>query len=113
MNFKVNETVQKLQGSYYTPKWIADFVARWIRAYHGNTVLEPSCGDGVFFQALADMTDYDLNILGFDTDKEAISQCKERHLSSLIHLDVKCENFLDWAIMNFKNEKPVLFDAVV
>ena len=113
MNFKDNESVQKLQGSYYTPKWIADFVARWIAGYGDNAILEPSCGDGVFFQAFSDMTDYELRILGFDTDSYAVSQCRERHLSSLIHSEVRCDNFLNWAINNYNADKPMFFDAVV
>ena len=52
MNFKANESEKKLTGSYYTPDWIANFVARWIDKYHVNAVLEPSCGDGIFFNEI-------------------------------------------------------------
>lgn len=37
---------QKLRGGYYTPKPIADFLARWAIQTPDTTVLEPSCGDG-------------------------------------------------------------------
>ena len=40
MNFKVNESEKKLRGSYYTPEWIANFVARWINNYNVKTILE-------------------------------------------------------------------------
>ena len=113
MNFKVNESTQKLQGSYYTPEWIADFVVRWISAYGGHEVLEPSCGDGVFFQAFSDYCDSDTNILGFDTDENAVEACKKRVLSPQIHSSVSCEDFLTWAIKNIKDDIPNRFDAVV
>lgn len=46
---------QKLRGSYYTPKPIADFLARWAVRSADALVLEPSCGDGVLLKAAADM----------------------------------------------------------
>ena len=76
MNFKVNESEKKLQGSYYTPDWIADFVVRWLKNYSAHRVLEPSCGDGVFFDAIADHFSLDtMELVGFDTDPVAIDQC--------------------------------------
>jgi adenine-specific DNA-methyltransferase len=42
---------QKLRGGYYTPKPIADFLARWAIQSAKAEVLEPSCGDGVLLQA--------------------------------------------------------------
>ena len=42
---------QKLRGGYYTPKPIADFLARWAIQSPTSEVLEPSCGDGVFLEA--------------------------------------------------------------
>lgn len=42
----------KLRGGYYTPDKIAEFIVEW--AIHGihDTVLEPSCGDGSFLNAV-------------------------------------------------------------
>jgi adenine-specific DNA-methyltransferase len=42
---------QKLRGGYYTPKPIADFLARWAIQSPKAEVLEPSCGDGVLLQS--------------------------------------------------------------
>lgn len=42
---------QKLRGGYYTPKPIADFLARWAIQSPKSEVLEPSCGDGVFLES--------------------------------------------------------------
>ena len=49
-----NATDQKLRGAYYTPPAIAKFILQW--GINGNTdssILEPSCGDGVFLESLA------------------------------------------------------------
>ena len=52
MKFKADQTDQKLRGGYYTPQNIADYVASWVLESTPSSVLEPSCGDGVFISAL-------------------------------------------------------------
>lgn len=113
MNFKENESAAKLRGSYYTPKWIADFVARWISQYGVRSILEPSCGDGIFFQSLSENISSEIDIWGFDTDFAAIRRAGERRLASCVNPIFRCEDFLTWAIGNIKTENPVSFDAVV
>tara|TARA_R110002020_G_scaffold29940_7_gene94483 strand:- start:305 stop:1978 length:1674 start_codon:yes stop_codon:yes gene_type:complete len=46
-----NLDTQKLRGGYYTPKLIAEFISNWAIQSKGQTVLEPSCGDGNFIEA--------------------------------------------------------------
>ncbi|WP_314863061.1 class I SAM-dependent methyltransferase [Porphyromonas endodontalis] len=47
-------TSQKLRGAYYTPAAIANFILRWgINGEDRLDILEPSCGDGVFLECLA------------------------------------------------------------
>ncbi|MCL4871475.1 MAG: N-6 DNA methylase [Anaerolineae bacterium] len=53
MNFKSQESTQKLRGGYYTPSPIADFLSRWALERRPQSILEPSCGDGRFLKALA------------------------------------------------------------
>ncbi len=55
MNFVVNESAQKLRGGYYTPLDLAAYITRWTLEKNPKTLLEPSCGDGVFVQALSDV----------------------------------------------------------
>lgn len=48
-----NASDEKLRGGFYTPLPIASFILKW--AFNGNTqcdILEPSCGDGVFIDAI-------------------------------------------------------------
>lgn len=42
----------KLRGGYYTPASIADFIVSWALRDAGDTVLEPSCGDGSFLASI-------------------------------------------------------------
>lgn len=52
MKLKANATEQKLAGRYYTPIDLAEFIVSWGMDGTVNTILEPSCGDGVFLEAL-------------------------------------------------------------
>jgi adenine-specific DNA-methyltransferase len=48
-----NASSEKLRGGFYTPEKIASFMLKW--AINGNTtatILEPSCGDGVFLEEI-------------------------------------------------------------
>ena len=81
INIKANESEKKLTGSYYTPDWIANFVARWIDKYHVNAVLEPSCGDGIFFnEIIKESPDNKTSLIGFDTDSSALDLCRKRQI---------------------------------
>lgn len=50
----VVESAQKLRGGYYTPRPVADFLARWAVESTDLQVLEPSCGDGNISVAVAE-----------------------------------------------------------
>ena len=43
---------KKLRGGYYTPSEICDFLCRWVIHKPNASVLEPSCGDGAFVEAI-------------------------------------------------------------
>ena len=45
-------TDQKLRGGYYTPKIIRDFLVNWAVDSTTKSILEPSCGDGGFFETV-------------------------------------------------------------
>ena len=50
---KAPVSTQKLRGGYYTPQLLAEFLARWAVQRAADQVLEPSCGDGAFVEAIA------------------------------------------------------------
>lgn len=114
MNFIVNESAQKLRGGYYTPPDLAVYIARWALGAQPSNILEPSCGDGVFIQAIADLGDTGkLAITGFELQtQEAAKACKRGQSQVNLTTTIHNEDFLRWAILQiYRGEK--LFDAVV
>jgi adenine-specific DNA-methyltransferase len=59
-------TYQKLRGGYYTPKPIADFLARWAIQTSDAEVLEPSCGDGLLLDSAVE------TLIGLGAEETAI-----------------------------------------
>lgn len=100
MNFKVNESSQKLRGGYYTPLDLAHFLTRWVQEIGPKTILEPSCGDGVFFEALAQSGGLaGTSILGFELEKSEAKKAVARAESAgLTNTTVYPEDFLRWAL---------------
>ena len=110
MNFKEVESEQKLQGSYYTPKWLSDYIMQWVLQENSKQILEPSCGDGVFFESLDDSFS-DIHITAIDTNESA-TQIARGKLSNIKH-EVLTKDFITWSIENFNSNDPQYFDAVV
>jgi adenine-specific DNA-methyltransferase len=114
MNFIENETEQKLRGGYYTPPDLAAFLAKWVKEIAPKRILEPSCGDGVFFDALAKVKGFQKTaVTGFELDaveaKKAYARAREVGLKgTTIHPN----DFLQWAIEHLDNDN-ARFDAVV
>jgi adenine-specific DNA methylase len=114
MNFMENETAQKLRGGYYTPVDLASFMAQWVKEISPKFILEPSCGDGAFFEAFKNVQGFGkTRILGFELDAVEAAKAKERAWSAnLTDVTVKSQDFLQFAVdeMSGGNQK---FDAVV
>jgi adenine-specific DNA-methyltransferase len=115
MNFKENETPAKLRGGYYTPDEIAVFLLRWALARSPKHILEPSCGDGVFFRALAALhPDSVDSVVGFEIEPQEAAKAREAadalHPHS-IHTQIHTGDFLSWALRHFSTAP--MFDAVV
>jgi adenine-specific DNA-methyltransferase len=49
---KITPTAAKLRGGFYTPEPIATFLSDWAVTKETTSVLEPSCGDGAFIEAV-------------------------------------------------------------
>lgn len=114
MKFIEDQTAQKLRGGYYTPLDLASFIARWIADLKPDKVLEPSCGDGAFFQAMADVGAFSkAAITGFELDDgEAEKAARRAKQLRLNRAEVRSEDFLGWAIENM-GKGGERFDAVV
>lgn len=114
MNFIANETAQKLRGGYYTPEDLATFLCEWVLEINPRRVLEPSCGDGVFFSALrAAGAPPQLSVTGFELDDDEAAKAKKRAKEvGLQRSKVHGSDFLGWALE--KTSAPDCdFDAVV
>ena len=89
MNFIENESAQKLRGGYYTPPGLAGFLTRWITAISPHDILEPSCGDGVFFRAIAEQRLRKAKLTGFELDateaNKATTVANTAKLNAVIH----------------------------
>jgi adenine-specific DNA-methyltransferase len=114
VKFIEDQTAQKLRGGYYTPLDLASFIARWISELEPERVLEPSCGDGAFIQAMADVGGFkEANLTGFELDDEEAGKATRRAQSlGLSNATVRPEDFLGWAIANMPKGGE-RFDAVV
>lgn len=99
-------------GQYFTPKIMADFMVRLSTIPKTAYILEPSCGEGVFLNSLAE---YGFkNITAYEID-DSLSNIYPVHYQSFVSTDIK-EKF-DLIIGNppyirWKNLEPHLKDEL-
>ncbi len=100
---------RKTVGAHYTPRVLAEFVARRIsEAWSGKTgkirLLDPAVGDGeLIFWMLRELTQQghaDIDAFGFDTDPDAVQFATDRIKTAFpkISLSLKQDDFLDFAL---------------
>lgn len=112
MNCKELQTDQKLRGGYYTPDDLAEFMVRWVRGIGPGSILEPSCGDGVFLDKIATHLG-DSAVVAFEIDRhEAMKSMRRVASSALTRVTVRSEDFLGWA-GNVLRDRDIGFDAVL
>ena len=114
MNFIINESEQKLRGGYYTPLDLAAYITRWTLARKPQHVLEPSCGDGIFIQAISELgCQAGLVFTGFELLAEEAAKARRRAKSNqALKATINGEDFLQWALLQMASGKKP-FDAVV
>lgn len=113
MNFIQNETKQKLRGGYYTPLDLATYISRWATADKPKTILEPSCGDGIFIDALTSTNPgREMSFTGYELLVEEAAKAKRRSLGASISSRILCGDFLDVAIKHLLARRTE-FDCVV
>lgn len=112
MNFKENESAQKLRGGYYTPYDLAHYLAAWVAESKPKAILEPSCGDGIFLDALSATLSSSANVTAIELDPIEANAASDRAKSlPSLSANVKCADFLEW-YLSAGQESPG-FDAVV
>lgn len=114
MQFKEDQTEQKLRGAYYTPPELAAFICKWINSSAKiKTILEPSCGDGVFLEGIAKTRGKTpVNISAFEIEKgEAVKAKKRAETFKNIRANISNNDFLAWVLATTPGKTQ--FDAVV
>lgn len=114
MKFKADQSAQKLRGGYYTPQKIADYITEWVLNARPESILEPSCGNGAFFQSI-DNNEYtkNCNILGFELfDTEVKKSRKLCDKLGFVNFNIIEGDFLSWANERLLNSEKI-FDAVL
>lgn len=91
----MNISDKKLNGVFYTPKWIVDLILdkiEYVNDIYDKKIIDPACGEGAFLGEVAErfFTDakknslkasmiknaLEKNIFGFDIDDTAIERCR-------------------------------------
>lgn len=113
MNFIQSESATKLRGGYYTDSDIARFLTRWILEISPTTILEPSCGDGVFLDALKEAAQGSLKaVRAFEIDEPEASKASEKARAlSGVRTEISNTDFIEWAFLNLP--QPLNADAVL
>lgn len=106
MNFKANESPEKLRGGFYTDARITDFLVRWVAELDPRRVLEPSCGDGAFFPSLHRRVPR-AKVAGFELNEAEAEKASSRAGNA----SVEAKDFLEWYL--FHGQTCHRFDAVV
>src|SRR2546423_4613423 len=112
MNFIENESPTKLRGGYYTPPDIALFLTRWVFESNPELILEPSCGDGIFLDAINQVSRKTSRVVAIEKDFEEANKTHQRAVGlKRLNPEIISEDFLKWGLMNIG--EPRNFDAVL
>ena len=115
-------TYQKLRGGYYTPKPIADFLAKWAIRSSRDEVLEPSCGNGVVLgAALEALIDQGASRLEASRLIHGVEIDRQEAAAALARIDVRCgyanpaiittDDFFSYCKAHLNDKR--LFDVVI
>lgn len=112
MKLKEDSSVQKLRGAYYTPLPLAEMMVKLsANRTDCKNVLEPSCGDGVFLDALikADCIKQYADIDAVEIDGTEAKKVKGR-MKAYKNVKVRNEDFFDFYRAN---KESVQYDLIL
>lgn len=106
MKLKKDSSEQKLRGAYYTPLRLANAMVSLFAPENLQTVLEPSCGDGVFLDSLfsVGLMEQISMIQAIEIESEEANKVAERYKETK-NVDVICEDFFDFYQRNYKSSQ--------
>lgn len=111
MKLKENSSAQKLRGAYYTPLPLAEMM---VKLFLGDksikAVLEPSCGDGVFIDALDDLEMINQldNVTAIEIEQEE-SEKVENNYKKSEKVRILNQDFFDY----YEKENENKFDLIL
>lgn len=111
MDFIENQSIEKLRGGYYTPPHLAGFLTRWVKTIRPRAILEPSCGDGVFFHVLGEQDFRRATVTGLELDAKEAQKARVAARDASVRATVHTQDFLQWALDRF--DSATRFDAVL
>lgn len=111
MKLKKNSSAQKLRGAYYTPLPLAEMMVKLFSSDESiKTILEPSCGDGVFIDALDDMKMLDQinDVTAIEIEQDEVEKLKYRFVNSK-NIEIINQDFFDY----YKKTYEKKFDLII
>ena len=106
MKLKKDSSEQKLRGAYYTPLRLANAMVSLFAPENIQTVLEPSCGDGVFLDSLGSvgLIDEVAKIQAIEIEKDEADKVAKRY-KERNNVNVICEDFFDFYQERYKTSR--------
>ena len=97
MRLKKDSSEQKLRGAYYTPLQLAKAMVEFFVPKSVRTVLEPSCGDGVFLDSLvlSGLFESIMRIDAVEIEPDEATKVKENY-DNRDSVHVYCEDFFEY-----------------
>lgn len=103
MILREHTTEQKLRGAYYTPLLLAEKIAEYFKDdFSLKTMFEPSCGDGVFFDALISkaLIQRFSQLYGIEIEKNETEKLESR-FSEYKNVKIQNTDFFDFYKNNY------------
>lgn len=107
MKLKEDSSTQKLRGAYYTPLPLAEMMVGLFQNFtECNCILEPSCGDGVFLDALvkAGVIAQYARIDAVEIENTEAQKVQER-MNEYENVNILSEDFFDFYYENKDDKK--------
>lgn len=95
---KEQATARHARGAYFTPEPVAAFMAQWALQAPASKVLEPSCGDAQFLQAIhheLGARHGQTQLLGYELHEPTVAQARQRLAEQSINAKIRQADFFD------------------
>jgi adenine-specific DNA-methyltransferase len=85
------------KGQFWTPDWVADFMAAYVLEDRPEVMLDPAVGEGAFFRAAkryAEREGFKLTLHGRDVDPAVLEQARRSGLSAADLMRIEVREFI-------------------